>query len=40
MRHFLETALEDEDALARIIELELLDHAVQQLLGRCRDAGP
>ncbi|MCP1187200.1 lipopolysaccharide assembly protein LapB [Paenibacillus sp. 1781tsa1] len=33
VRHFLETALEDEDALARIVELELLDHAVQQLLG-------
>ncbi|MGC5774644.1 hypothetical protein [Paenibacillus pabuli] len=33
VRKFLETALEDEDALARIIEMELLDHAVQQLLG-------
>ena len=33
VRHFLETALEDEDALVRIVELELLDHAIQQLLG-------
>ncbi|MEC0125772.1 hypothetical protein [Paenibacillus pabuli] len=33
VRQFLETALEDEDALARIVEMELLDHAVQQLLG-------
>ncbi|MBR2564502.1 MAG: hypothetical protein IKE29_07755 [Paenibacillus sp.] len=33
VRLFLETALENEDALSRIIELELLDHAVQQLLG-------
>ncbi|WP_342553278.1 hypothetical protein [Paenibacillus sp. FSL R7-0652] len=33
VRLFLETALEDEDALARIMEMELLDHAVQQLLG-------
>ncbi|MEK4054842.1 hypothetical protein MHB84_14700 [Paenibacillus sp. FSL F4-0087] len=33
VRQFLETALEDEDALARIVEMELLDQAVQQLLG-------
>jgi hypothetical protein len=33
VRQFLEMALEDEDALARIVEMELLDHAVQQLLG-------
>lgn len=33
VRQFLETAVEDEEALARIMELELLDHAVQQLLG-------
>ncbi|MDN8591151.1 hypothetical protein Q0V21_20525 [Paenibacillus sp. 11B] len=33
VRQFLEMALEDEDALAQIVEMELLDHAVQQLLG-------
>jgi len=33
VRQFLETALEDEDALARIVEMDLLDQAVQQLLG-------
>ena len=33
VRQFLEAAVEDEDALACIMELELLDHAVQQLLG-------
>ncbi|MNW62378.1 hypothetical protein D3C74_405040 [compost metagenome] len=33
VRLFLETAVEDEEALARIMELELLDQAVQQLLG-------
>ncbi|MGQ8873360.1 hypothetical protein [Paenibacillus sp. TSA_86.1] len=33
VRQFLEAAVEDENVLARIIELELLDHAVQQLLG-------
>jgi hypothetical protein len=33
VRLFLETAVENEDALARILELELLDQAVQQLLG-------
>ncbi|WP_440114133.1 hypothetical protein [Paenibacillus sp. QZ-Y1] len=33
VRQFLETALDDEDALAQIVEMELLEHAVQQLLG-------
>ncbi|WJH27289.1 hypothetical protein N6H13_18440 [Paenibacillus sp. CC-CFT742] len=33
VRQFLEAAMENEEALARIVEMELLDHAVQQLLG-------
>jgi predicted negative regulator of RcsB-dependent stress response len=33
VRQFLEAAMETEEALARIVEMELLDHAVQQLLG-------
>lgn len=41
VRHFLETALEDEDALARIVEpgacwIMLYSNC----LGRCHDAGP
>ncbi|NUU77170.1 hypothetical protein [Paenibacillus xylanilyticus] len=33
VHQFLEAAMENEDALSRIVELELLDQAVQQLLG-------